>query len=87
MLERKVREHDERQQAVLQQYTQRQWLVISQEFDNKMQQLMSDNERRLKDILKIQDERFLQGMNKKADKDEVYMHIAAVIPKSDFQDV
>lgn len=31
---------------------------MSQEFDNKMTSLMADNERRLKDILRLQEDRY-----------------------------
>jgi hypothetical protein len=57
-IERKIRDHDDRQQHMMQQFSQKQWTLMSQEFDNKMTSLMADNERRLKDILRLQEDRY-----------------------------
>ena len=40
---------------------------MSQEFDNKMTGLMAENERRLKDILKLQEDRYHNILAQKAD--------------------
>lgn len=56
-LEKKVNEHDERMKQNLATHSIRQWQQLSQEFDIKMGALMQENERRLKEVLNLQEER------------------------------
>jgi hypothetical protein len=41
----------------MERYQARQWQTLKQEFDVKMSALMMENERRLKDILNLQEDR------------------------------
>lgn len=44
---------------------------MSQEFDNKMTQLMAENERRLREILRLQEDRYAGILASKADKENI----------------
>ena len=70
-IERKIRDHDDRQQQIMNWFAQKQWMNMSQEFDNKMTQLMAENERRLREILRLQEDRYAGILASKADKENV----------------
>lgn len=67
----------------MQSYWNRQMLVIKEDFDHKMSQLMAENERRLKEILRLQEDRVQLQMAEKADRETMEVALGQLANSED----
>ena len=61
----------------------RQWQSLKEEFDVKMGSMMVENERRLKEIVKLSEERFQQALFNKADREIMLESLAKLAPRAE----